>query len=938
MGGEEAFVKIATKYVKPRMVDSEGKYLYPKEANALTKSEYSKMRTWLKTFWDHVLKNILPKRMLRGDALKEYAISRVGEMTLRGEIDVSGTTYLNNMKKQFSTKDGPGEYSRGQLMAKISKLEKDMKISPERKSELRIEAGWLPNKNGDWRGTLTGAKDARVMNMKLDKYRNLLSSDNTVGSVKKHTIPEVNLLYGPRPQWKEFMYNELGIKDLDSATPSQIRAYTSTVESHFNKGLGEIPAATTDAIIYLSNIPKGHAVGKGKRAGMAIYDVLRLYGKKEGREIKNNVADRAVLVNSTYIGIGVSSIHAIKKLLGKRNLKHLKAFDTERMVQSVKDETATKGEIKLFTQLRDKNPRATEARAIWKNLTDFYWKEISNNLRPHLTEGQIAEFREQLNKDFITDYFMRTHTPEWVEALKTKKLKDEPSPSKHNIYRAARFKAKKDGLKEGSAKFQDKVNELINDPQHISEVQGKMFDMINSQAMRIKNPHKLQRGEVHKEYYIDVSTGKKVKTYQDPLTAMESFIFVYSHYLGNLRYFPEFTDVGTQFGAGNTKSTLYKMMYEGVGAASRKDTMGDYALKFLQEELHLGLGKEVGIVKKGMGAGASIISIGGLFSGLSGIKNALMGPMHQYAVYERGMLPINTLRAYSQLFNPTAWHNARMKGQTEYGYRTIHKEAGIEQFSVIKDIGAFTFKWINFFKGGEAVNRLTSGISAKLFMTPAIQKLRGERALPMPSLTKARIRRFLEETFEFSKEQIEFVETNKLESKESLKEWDFLMDKIQYYGHVKNQGGTESGLLPAWFSTTEGKLLTIYQKIATTKAIDSYKNLVKPVVKHGNFAPMIRALFAGNLVGNALFDLHDWATGTEPPYSHEDSAFDRTMMYLYRSELLTYLGGIISPYPKGGASVWESFVMPFTEPMVLSNIKMGQDEFLKAKGSDKTAG
>ena len=299
MGGEEAFVKIATKYVKPRMVDSEGKYLYPKEANALTKSEYSKMRTWLKTFWDHVLKNILPKRMLRGDALKEYAISRVGEMTLRGEIDVSGTTYLNNMKKQFSTKDGPGEYSRGQLMAKISKLEKDMKISPERKSELRIEAGWLPNKNGDWRGTLTGAKDARVMNMKLDKYRNLLSSDNTVGSVKKHTIPEVNLLYGPRPQWKEFMYNELGIKDLDSATPSQIRAYTSTVESHFNKGLGEIPAATTDAIIYLSNIPKGHAVGKGKRAGMAIYDVLRLYGKKEGREIKNNVADRAVLVNST---------------------------------------------------------------------------------------------------------------------------------------------------------------------------------------------------------------------------------------------------------------------------------------------------------------------------------------------------------------------------------------------------------------------------------------------------------------------------------------------------------------------------------------------------------------------------------------------------------------------------------------------------------------
>ena len=302
------------------------------------------------------------------------------------------------------------------------------------------------------------------------------------------------------------------------------------------------------------------------------------------------------------------------------------------------------------------------------------------------------------------------------------------------------------------------------------------------------------------------------------------------------------------------------------------------------------------------------------------------------------MLPINTLRAYSQLFNPTAWHNARMKGQTEYGYRTIHKEAGIEQFSVIKDIGAFTFKWINFFKGGEAVNRLTSGISAKLFMTPAIQKLRGERALPMPSLTKARIRRFLEETFEFSKEQIEFVETNKLESKESLKEWDFLMDKIQYYGHVKNQGGTESGLLPAWFSTTEGKLLTIYQKIATTKAIDSYKNLVKPVVKHGNFAPMIRALFAGNLVGNALFDLHDWATGTEPPYSHEDSAFDRTMMYLYRSELLTYLGGIISPYPKGGASVWESFVMPFTEPMVLSNIKMGQDEFLKAKGSDKTAG
>ena len=48
------------------------------------------------------------------------------------------------------------------------------------------------------------------------------------------------------------------------------------------------------------------------------------------------------------------------------------------------------------------------------------------------------------------------------------------------------------------------------------------------------------------------------------------------------------------------------------------------------------------------------------------------------------------------------------------------------------------------------------------------------------------------------------------------------------------------------------KPLTLFQRMATSVTIDSYKNYVKPI-KNGNIAPILKATIGHGLTGAALF-------------------------------------------------------------------------------------
>ena len=147
------------------------------------------------------------------------------------------------------------------------------------------------------------------------------------------------------------------------------------------------------------------------------------------------------------------------------------------------------------------------------------------------------------------------------------------------------------------------------------------------------------------------------------------------------------------------------------------------------------------------------------------------------------------------------------------------------------------------------------------------------------------------------------------------------MHKVGHFSHVSTQGGTSTVLLPLWMSSREGRPLTLFQRMATSTTIDSYRNFVKPVLDYGNVAPILRATMGHALSGGALFFMYKTLLSKEPPVGsklEQDDGWDRVMMNLWRSEFLGVFGEILSPYDKTVAG-------SLAEPMIIRHLSEAKD-------------
>ena len=194
----------------------------------------------------------------------------------------------------------------------------------------------------------------------------------------------------------------------------------------------------------------------------------------------------------------------------------------------------------------------------------------------------------------------------------------------------------------------------------------------------------------------------------------------------------------------------------------------------------------------------------------------------------------------------------------------------------------------------ENFNRIVSAEAGKLYFAESQSKLRGEVGLFKMGTNKKRMKRLMEELWHLDAEQINFLEKTKdFTTKEASPIYTEIMHKVGHFSHVSSQGGKSAAILPLWMSSKELKPFTLFQRMAASTTIDTYRNFVLPAVKYGNFMPLARAALAHSVSGAALYALYDELFGKIKPTGSkalQDDRMDGILLNLWRSEFFGVFG------------------------------------------------
>ena len=148
----------------------------------------------------------------------------------------------------------------------------------------------------------------------------------------------------------------------------------------------------------------------------------------------------------------------------------------------------------------------------------------------------------------------------WTKrALETIK-EDSPWMSKmveHNLKEAARAEANLWGRNKSTEEISNKRRELENSKEFQDKIRNELYDAVRFGYSNVKNPHLIERGALMPEY-INVTNEKgrqeTVKVYEDAMeNTAEAYVGRMSKFLSTVRYFPEWTGLGSRYKISTSK-------------------------------------------------------------------------------------------------------------------------------------------------------------------------------------------------------------------------------------------------------------------------------------------------------------------------------------------------------------------------------------------------
>ena len=884
------------------------------------KTLISKAKSWVKAF-NSRLKNMF------GMATKEDVAYIMSRRVVKGNIPHRRkvANFINRMETHYQ-KDTKTKQINQIQAHKIEKRLEDEKIMTRKELDLiREEAGIDVKGKGrvkDWNDG-----DVQYWVEKLE----------AIEKKGKTSLEELNQEYQISTEEGEAIAVSLGQIDgnFNKLPPQGRKAYKDIIQNVGERTEKIITSTDLAVSIRDGSLP---AVMGVSRMIMPAYYVLQKWGGKPGKAIAQKILRFDVVANMLYKGPGDVAVSLMKKELGRKNYKNVWMFDIERVEKRIRDgkdvnkpeiSPLTKAEeifykntldkngkeITYKTKLEDINTPEGKAKKLNADLMHHYWKSLYGEVEMINNKIEFDEFKKDFSEKFVNGYFTRRLTKEAYKHFisgkqgeKLNKVLDSTMESVSN--NKAREAALKRFPKKGESYekyFEKKKKELLESDSFKNEVAQDVLNMITHQHHLVKNRHLLKRGPLLDEFMTVTNprTGKDkvIRVYEHNISnTVEPYIMTMSKYLATVRLFPEYSGVGGKY-------KLTTASRETIQAIIKDKTLGGYALRTIQKLVGFG-GEDplLGEAHVFLSRISHISAAAGLSSPTSGLKNLLIGIPRAIASY--GFL--RTGIGMTRLFDRNVWREAREKGALEYGAK--HLELGQTKWGWMERL----FKW-NAMTLSENINRIVSIEAGKLYYNNQLMILHGNKGI-FGERGVNNSRRLMRDMWKMSEKDIKFLESKEVrdmtfKSKESEGKYEYLIKQVEHFSHVSAQGGTSVGLLPLWASGKIGRPLTLFQRMAFATTWDSYRNYLRPAVKHKNFAPLARALMAHTASGAALYGFYKWMLDKEPPKSAGDS-LDKVGMYLYRSEFLGLTGFLISPYDEG-------MFQSLAQPVIARNAREG---------------
>ena len=956
-----------------RFIDALGDYVAKR---VLEKSTLGRIKSWVIAFNDYLRQKLNITNPNDVDRIKDELVSVIGEKVYKGRIPKDYIPEGNALKIKY--KKGNTELLYKDLLkvhnATRVIMRKAYKSGVSKKNILKIiqdELGIEVDLSKGFKQTLWNIKKSDKNSVNAGQLWNLQSRINSLRegrgqnkkklSINEEKVIDIENLKNILPETRNKIFKDVFGVDFKKASDAQINAYRTylLVEKDYN-------SMNTSILSFYDNYDKktkqSLQLNQKKTMFMTVGDVLRNYGGKWGEQLSLRL-DQHDYVRTKYYAEAKVFIDMITDIINTKSTKFGEARNVKNNYMHLMDKDLAEGAIKQLRELSQKHKWAEkelakaeeiaakfgyryvidknnkmkfidtkngdfyEARRIWKNLSDGLFDALGVEISKNTNASQFKSIMESLNSSYIKDYFTRR--------VRNEVLLNWDSNASHIRQLASGIKSKltKKDLKKISEKLiRDKIinkgsvehKKLLEKESRFLDdfISNEIFNMYSFGPAKVSPYFLKSRGAQLPEYINIKVNGKKklVKTYESSIDAtMNHYGLGMAKLLATVRLFPEWTDFGGKFNLNaGTRANIVKQMESDTG-------IGQYSLLAIKRQLGLDMDSSSRLNESAhqwIGTSVNLMAVSGLSSPTSGIKNLIIQiPRTAYIFGAR-----NTLTAIGRglkiMNDPVLFQQAVREGLTGYGQKTTLLETPGAATRTIK----WWFENINQMERSENFNRIVLAEAGKMYFNEIVGQIRGEQTLFLShrrmneSQLQAEYNRYLKQNWRLSDKQIDLIVNGK--DIYGTQEFNKMLEWVGHQSHKRGAGATGVADLPLWMSRREVKPFTLFQRIAASVTIDTYHNVVKPIVKSGNIAPLIKASIGHAVSGAALYHMYKWAFNQQIP-SEESEFLDRMVSYIWRSEALGVFGELLQPLLPGGRDEFTILM----EPVIWRNSTNAWDNF-----------
>ena len=680
---------------------------------------------------------------------------------------------------------------------------------------------------------------------------------------------------------------------------------------------------------------------KFKKLVAPVYYVLQK-GGKSSKKLADNLLDFDVVYTRDK-AFADETIDQVVKVLGKDSI-HMNLLEVDMRKQKGRKLSAS--EIKAVEAFDLKNPKTNKlwsmkdegfdsldeftrkhivAREYHKQMTDFYWKRIKQEMKLKSTKFQYEEFLADFDEKYIKNYMTRAVSR---EVLMDIQKNGSASPVIVKIAnerlkgRAAEIASEKFNKEKNPNKWEAEYDKNLKDIDLLNSIKEEAIDIMTYNPARVVNVHFKKRG-ILLPYEVEITNmfgkKKKVESYEsDYKSVMDRYSTVSSKFIATTKFFPEFTNFGTRYKiSGGAKSRLYDLQ-------TSSNKQAQYVANHIDELLGLS-NKDTNAMTNFLSTTSTLSAATGLSSPTSGVKNLLITIPRMLGTF--GI--INTSRSFLNLYNNYGqiMTEARRKGFTTYQTKTLALQD--KAIDLPFNLGKFSMESLfnfNLMTQTEGIGRVAQVQAGLMTFEQQLAKSHGVKNI-LNKGGRNQIRDFWKNVYKLSDEEIEFLfdkdnyrrMQDGLADKDMTGKMDYIRAKISHYSHVSTSGGTGPQLLPAWMNNKYVKPMSLFYRMAYSTTFDMAQNHIRPIFKHKNIAPLARATLGSGLSGWALWAMYDALFDVKNPTENED-ALTQVASFLWRAEFLQLGSDLLNPYGANMYSKKSAFeFLDFEDQMLASS-------------------